>query len=273
MAPVRVGCSGWIYQSWRGAFYPQRCPQRLWLEEYAATFDTVEVNSTFYRLPGRDAVAAWPERTPEGFLFTVKSSRYLTHIKRPAVARWVEQTPPSFAFTVKASQYLTHMKRLTDMERGVERLWEWLEPLLESPKMGPVLWQLPERFRRDDERLAQALERLPPAQHHAFEFRHESWMADDVLALLREHGVALVIGDHPQRPWQRHELTADFTIVRFHYGARGRRGNYSDRELAQWSGRIAGWSREATVFAYFNNDWEAFAPRNAARLQALLGLR
>jgi uncharacterized protein YecE (DUF72 family) len=244
MAPVRVGCSGWIYQSWRGAFYPERCPQRLWLEHYSSVFDTVEVNSTFYRLPKRDAVAAWLDRTPDGFLFTIKSSRYLTH-----------------------------MKRLTDMERGVERLWERLEPVLESPKMGPVLWQLPERFRRDDDRLAHALERLPPAQHHAFEFRHQSWFADDVLDLLRAHGVALVIGDHPERPWQPHELTADFTIVRFHYGQRGRRGNYSDAELREWAARIERWSADATVFAYFNNDWEAFAPRNARRLEDLLGLR
>jgi uncharacterized protein YecE (DUF72 family) len=244
MASVRVGCSGWIYQSWAGDFYPKGCPQRRWLEHYASVFDTVEVNSTFYRLPERDAVAAWVPRTPDDFLFTVKSSRYLTH-----------------------------MKRLTDMETGVERLWERLEPVLESPKMGPVLWQLPERFHRDDARLAAALERLPPAQHHAFEFRHESWFAPEVLDMLREHGVALVIGDHPQRPWQPYELTADFTLVRFHYGARGRRGNYSETELREWAARIEGWRDEVAVFAYFNNDWEGFAPRNALRLMTLLGLR
>jgi uncharacterized protein YecE (DUF72 family) len=243
MAPVRIGCSGWIYQSWKGDFYPPRCPQRRWLEHYATQFDTVELNNTFYRLPKRDAVAAWVQRTPDDFLFTVKSSRYLTH-----------------------------MKRLTDMSRGVERLWERLEPLAESPKMGPVLWQLPERFRRDDARLEHALSRLPPG-HHAFEFRHPSWFADDVLALLREHRVALVIGDHPERPFQRHELTSDFTLIRFHYGHRGRRGNYSDTELREWADRIGALRRRAAVFAYFNNDWEGFAPRNAARLQQLLQQR
>jgi uncharacterized protein YecE (DUF72 family) len=241
MPPVRIGCSGWIYRSWAGDFYPPRCPQRRWLEHYATVFDTVELNSTFYRLPKRDAVAAWVERTPKDFLFTVKSS-----------------------------QYLTHMKRLTDMERGVHRLWERLEPLLNSHKMGPVLWQLPESFRRDDERLAFALERLPPGERHAFEFRHESWFAPDVLAMLREHGVALVIGDRPERPFQLHELTTDFTIVRFHYGARGRRGNYSESELREWAARVEDFSREAIVFAYFNNDWEVFAPRNALRLQQFL---
>lgn len=242
MASVRIGCSGWIYRSWaNGAFYPPRCPQRRWLEHYATVFDTVELNTTFYRLPNRDAVAAWVARTPPGFLFTVKSSRYLTH-----------------------------MKRLTDMDRGVQRLWERLQPLTDSPKMGPVLWQLPETFRRDDARLAFALDHLPPGRH-AFEFRHESWMDDAVLELLRAHDVALAIGDRPERPWQRHELTADFTLIRLHHGSRGRRGNYSDTELREWAQRIdALAARGADVFAYFNNDWEGFAPRNALRLRGLL---
>jgi uncharacterized protein YecE (DUF72 family) len=243
MAPVHVGCSGWIYRSWAGEFYPQRCPQRLWLEHYASVFDTVEVNNTFYRLPSRETVEAWVHRTPDDFIFTVKSSRFLTH-----------------------------MKRLADMGQGVQRLWERLEPLVESPKMGPVLWQLPESFHRDDDRLAFALERLPPGRH-AFEFRHESWFVPGVLALLREHGVALCIAHRPERPWQLHELTADFTIVRFHHGARGRRGNYSESELREWAARIAGWQPHAEVFAYFNNDWEAFAPRNALRLRVLLEQR
>jgi uncharacterized protein YecE (DUF72 family) len=241
MAPVRIGCSGWNYRSWAGDFYPRGCPPRRWLEHYAATFDTVEVNATFYRLPNRDAVA-----------------------------RWVQQTPPGFLFTIKSSRYLTHMKRLTDMGQGVERLWERLQPVLESPKMGPVLWQLPESFKRDDDRLAHALEHLPPG-HHVFEFRDPGWFAPDVLALLREHHVALAIGDRPDRPWQPHEMTSDFTLVRFHYGARGRRGNYSETELQEWARRIAGWRDAGTaVFAYFNNDWEGFAPRNARRLRQLL---
>jgi uncharacterized protein YecE (DUF72 family) len=241
MAPVRIGCSGWNYRSWAGDFYPKGCPQRRWLAHYAEAFDTVEVNTTFYRLPKRDAVA-----------------------------NWVAQTPPDFLFTIKASRYLTHMKRLTDMEQGVHRLWERLEPVVAGPKMGPVLWQLPGNFKRDDDRLAHALEHLPPG-HHAFEFRDPSWFAPDVLALLRAHHVALVIGDHPERPWQPHEVTSDFTLVRFHYGSRGRRGNYAESELRAWAPRIARWRDEGTaVFAYFNNDWEGFAPRNARRLQQLV---
>jgi uncharacterized protein YecE (DUF72 family) len=239
--PIRIGCSGWNYADWRGVLYAPGCPQRRWLARYAEVFDTVEINNTFYRLPTLDAVRGWVQQAPAGFLFAVKSSRYLTHIKR-----------------------------LTDMDQGVARLLERLEPLSASPKMGPMLWQLPGNFRRDDERLAFALERLPPGRH-AFEFRHESWFADDVLAALRAHGVALVIGDHPERPWQAHELTADFSFVRLHYGHRGRRGNYSATELDEWARELRRVARRAEVFVYFNNDWEGFAVRNALGMRERLG--
>ena len=235
-----MGCSGWNYADWRGVLYPPGCPQRKWLARYAEVFDTVEVNTTFYRLPSLDAVRGW-----------------------------VQQTPPGFTFAVKSSRYLTHIKRLTDMERGVARLLERLEPLTASPKVGPMLWQLPGNFRRDDERLAFALERLPPGRH-AFEFRHESWFAEEVLAALRAHGVALTIGDHPERPWQPHELTADFSFVRLHYGHRGRRGNYSATELDEWAKELERLARRADVFAYFNNDWEGFAVRNALGMRERL---
>jgi uncharacterized protein YecE (DUF72 family) len=238
--PVRIGCSGWNYADWRGRVYPPGCPQRRWLEHYATLFDTVEVNSTFYRLA------------------------------RPAaVARWLEQTPDGFLFTVKASRYLTHMKRLGDMERGVQRLYAGIAPLVESPKLGPMLWQLPERFHRDDERLAFALERLPPGRH-CFEFRHPSWFTSEVYGLLHTHGVAFVHGHDARRPLPDPPLTADWTLIRFHYGARGRRGNYSDAELREWAARIADLRGQAAVLAYFNNDWEAFAVRNGQRLRRLL---
>jgi uncharacterized protein YecE (DUF72 family) len=240
---VRIGCSGWVYDHWRGRVYPEGLPQRRWLEFYATLFDTVEVNATFYRLP-----------------------------RPPTVAAWVAGTPPGFVFTVKASRYLTHVKRLQDLGPGLERFYASVEPLVASPKMGPVLWQLPERFHRDDERLAAALGRLPGGRH-CFEFRHASWFVAEVYALLRERGAALVIGVHPERQFQTHELTADWTFIRFHYGRRGRRGNYSPRELEEWADRIAGWRPRAAVYAYFNNDWEGFAVRNALQLRELLQAR
>jgi uncharacterized protein YecE (DUF72 family) len=238
--PVRVGCSGWNYADWRERVYPRGLPPRRWLEHYATLFDTVEVNSTFYRLASRDAVATW-----------------------------VEQTPDDFLFALKASRFLTHMKRLTDMDRGVERFYERIEPLVGTPKLGPIVWQLPDRFARDDARLAGALEALPPGRH-CFEFRHPSWFSPDVYALLREHGVALVIGDHPARPFVAHELTTDWTLVRLHHGHRGRGGNYSESELLEWAERVRRWRRRAEVLVYFNNDWEAYAVRNARRLRRLL---
>ena len=234
---VRIGCSGWNYQDWRERVYPHGVPPARWLERYAELFDTVEVNSTFYRLASR-----------------------------PAVERWVAQTPPDFVFAAKASRFLTHMKKLTDMDQGVGRFYERIEPLIEAGRLGPIVWQLPEWFKRDDGRLERALERLP-AGRHCFEFRHPSWFEDDVLDLLRRHRVALVIGDHPLRPFQLHALTADWTFVRFHHGARGRRGNYSARELDAWAERLDSWSASADVYAYFNNDWEGFAVRNALALR------
>ena len=238
--PVRVGCSGWNYASWKDEFYEGK-PARLWLEHYAQYFDTVEVNNTFYRLP-------------------LKTS----------VARWVEETPTKFVFALKASRYLTHVKRLTDLGSGIQRYYERLEPLARSPKLGPILWQLPANFRRDDERLGAALEALPPGRH-CFEFRHATWFVEPVYDLLRKHRAALVIGDRPEvKEFQSHELTADWTYVRFHYGSRGRRGNYSESELEEWARRFEDWRREVEIFAYFNNDWEVFAVRNALWLKRRL---
>jgi uncharacterized protein YecE (DUF72 family) len=237
----RIGCSGWNYSSWRhGVFYPERFPARLWLEYYARRFDTVEVNATFYRLPTTQAVQGW-----------------------------VDQTPDDFVFAVKLSRYVTHVKRLRELGPSLERFYERIEPLARSSKLGPLLWQLPPTFRRDDERLAQAFSAAPPGRH-CVEFRHESWFAPDVMSLLREHGVALVIGDRPEvRSFQTYELTTDWTFVRFHHGTRGARGNYSETELREWADRLRAWSiRE--MFLYFNNDWEGFAPRNARRLRELL---
>jgi uncharacterized protein YecE (DUF72 family) len=161
------------------------------------------------------------------------------------------------------------VKRLTEMRKGVALFYERIEPLIEAGKLGPVLWQLPPTFRRDDERLASALTELPPGRH-CFEFRHESWFVPEVYDLLRAHGVALVIGDTPQRRYQPHEMTADWTFVRFHHGSRGRNGNYSDRELADWAARIDGWRETLEVFAYFNNDWNGYAVRNGLTLERRL---
>jgi uncharacterized protein YecE (DUF72 family) len=238
---AHVGCSGWVYRDWRGVLYAEGLPQRRWLERYAEEFGTVELNNTFYRLPSR-----------------------------AAAERWAEETPSSFMYTVKASRYLTHIKRLGNLAPGVERFCERIEPLAIAGKLGPVLWQLPESFHRDDERLAGALEALSTGRH-CFEFRHPSWFCNEVYTLLRRHRAALVIGDHPKRPFQAHEMTASWTLIRFHFGRRGRDGNYSDREIETWARRIAQWRRRVEVYAYFNNDWRGCAVRNARQLRDRLG--
>jgi uncharacterized protein YecE (DUF72 family) len=240
---IHVGCSGWQYRDWRERFYPKGLAQRRWLEFYSRTFDTVEVNATFYRL-------AKPE----------------------AVAGWIEQTPPHFVFAVKGSRYLTHMKRLRDPEQGLERFYASIAPLVESPKLGPVLWQLPPNFQRDDERLdawLEAQKRFPP-RRHAVEFRHASWFEPEVYGILHAHGAALAIGDDPRRVEVPHVVTAEWSFVRLHYGRRGRRGNYAETELREWAQRLRDLATHGDVYVYFNNDWEGFAVANGKRLKRLL---
>jgi uncharacterized protein YecE (DUF72 family) len=229
-----------MYDDWRGRLYPERWPKRRWLERYAEVFDTVEVNATFYRLPRRQTVEAW-----------------------------VAQTPERFVFAVKASRFLTHVKRLRAIEQGIERFYEPLEPLRASGRLGPVLWQLPESFKRDDNRLAELLELLPEGLH-AVEFRDPSWFADEVLGALAARGVALALGDHPKRRFASEQATAPWRYIRFHYGSRGRDGNYSRAELERWAAKLRGWRRAHAVYAYFNNDWRGFAPANARLLLRLL---
>jgi len=244
---VRVGCSGWQYASWRDVLYPRGCAQRNWLRRYSEVFDTVEVNATFYRLA-----------------------------KPASVQEWLAQTPGGFVFALKASRYLTHMKKLADMGQGIERYYAAIAPLVGSPKLGPVLWQLPAWYQRDDDRLADALNAITArGGRHCFEFRHPSWFCEPVYELLRWHGVALALAHHPQRPWQWQDdvLTTDWTLMRFHYGARGRRGNYSATELDEWALRLGALAERAEVFAYFNNDWEGFAVRNALGLRRRLERR
>jgi uncharacterized protein YecE (DUF72 family) len=233
---ARIGCSGWSYRDWRDGLY-RGVPTSRWLERYAEAFDTVEVNATFYRLPRQETVRGW-----------------------------VEQTPPGFLFAVKASRYLTHIRRLREIEEGVERFWEPLAPLREEGRLGPVLWQLPENFHRDDGVLAAALDVLPSASH-CFEFRHPSWFAEPIRALLGERGASLVVGDDARRELPPARPLGPLVYVRLHYGSRGRGGNYSSAELDRWRRRVAAWRARRDVFLYFNNDWRGFAPANAGELR------
>lgn len=234
---LRIGTSGWIYKHWRGVFYPERLPQRAWLEFYAQHFDTVEVNFSFYRLPSRETFEAWQRRAPEGFCYAVKGSRFITHLKR-----------------------------LQEPEQHVALFFERLQGLGE--RAGPVLWQLPPDFRRDNERLERFLAALPSGHQHALEFRHESWLSEPIFERLAGRGAALVIPESPHLP-RALRLTTNWTYLRFHEGAHG--GSYTAQQLDTW----ADWIRSvqaggATVWAYFNNDVSGYAVKNARALRTRL---
>jgi uncharacterized protein YecE (DUF72 family) len=238
-ASVRIGTSGWIYPHWRGRFYPPELPQRAWLEFYASHFDTVEVNYSFYRLPSRESFADWAARTPTDFCFALKGSRFVTQ-----------------------------MKRLKDPDVHVPRFFERANTL--GPKLGPVLWQLPPQLHRDDGRLESFLAVLPPDRRNAIEFRHPSWLVEPIYALLRRHGIALCLADRDgQRYPSEPLLTTTWSYLRFHSGLAG--GDYTETQLREWASVIADFcSRGASVYGYFNNDWNGFALKNARQLRDLV---
>ncbi len=236
-----VGTSGWQYKDWRGVFYPAGCPTRLWLEEYAARFATVEINNAFYRLPSRETFEAWRERTPAGFVVAVKASRYLTHIKR-----------------------------LRDPEEPVERLMGRAAGL--GDRLGPVLLQLPPTLRCDPALLDACLACFPASTRVAVEPRHASWWTDEVRDVLSARGAALCWADVRARPVTPLWRTADWGYVRFHQGRARAWPRYGRRSLRTWAERIAGtWPAGAHVYAYFNNDQNGAAVRDAATFASTAG--
>lgn len=240
MARARIGASGWQYDDWKGRFYPEDLPKSRWLAHYAAVFDTVEVNGTFYSLPKPETVKAW----------------------RAAVGE-------DFVFAYKASRYLTHMKRLKDAVQPLAKL----APIAEAfgPAAGPMLVQLPPRWKVNVERFRAFLDALPAGRRVAHEFRDESWFTDDIYELIRRRGDALVISDISGAP-SPEVLTADFAYIRLHGPGAPYRGSYSDAALDAWADKIAGWlAQDVDVYCYFDNDQKAAAPRDALRLRRRVG--
>ncbi|WSQ08040.1 DUF72 domain-containing protein [Streptomyces sp. NBC_01231] len=228
-----VGTSGWQYKDWRGVLYPAGCPTRLWLEEYAARFATVEINNAFYRLPSRENFEAWRERTP-----------------------------PDFVVAVKASRYLTHIKRLRDPEEPVHRLMSRAAGL--GDRLGPVLLQLPPTLRADAELLDTCLSCFPAGTRVAVEPRHDSWWTSEVREVLESRGAALCWADVRSRPATPLWRTTDWGYVRFHVGRARAWPHYGRQSLRSWAERIAAtWSEGEDVFAFFNNDPNAAAVKDA----------
>lgn len=239
MPQLRVGTSGWTYEHWRGGFYPTNLPQTRWLEYYQAIFDTVELNSTFYGTPNPETVEHWHDRTSPGFLFAVKSARYLTH-----------------------------KRKLREPGTSVKKQNEALRPL--KDKLGPVLWQLPGTWHLDLDRLTQLVALRPPERRWCFEFRHSSWFCAEVYELLRQTNCALVWADAPPYPFAA-EVTADFLYARLHGPEQLYGGKYTLEQLQHWRDLLLGAARgECDIFVYFDNDAEGHAPHDAWRLRELL---
>lgn len=233
---VFVGTSGWQYADWRGRFYPQGLATTRWLQHYARTFPTVEVNATFYRLPRRETVERWAATVPRGFVLTLKASRYVTHVRR-----------------------------LRDCAEPIERMRAVFAGA--GRHLGPVLFQLPPTFEADPQLLGSFLAGLPQGMRAAFEFRHPSWSAGPVMDLLDEHGAALVHGDRPGTHVQV-PAVGGWSYLRFHQGRPDSPG-YRRSKLADYADALVD-VRPREVFAYFNNDTGGAAPQDARTFVELL---
>ena len=236
---IRIGTSGWQYADWRGSFYPQKLPQRAWLAYYCERFDTVEVNSSFYRLP------------------TVETVR-----------RWAEGLPDDFAMALKVSRFLTHVKRLRDPAEPVARLMGVLAPLRERNLLGPLLVQLPPDFSADFDALRRTLDEFPAGVRVAVEPRHASWFTEDLRSLLSDRNCALVWADRGGRSLGPLWRTADWTYLRLHHGRSG--WAYDPRDLSRWAGRL---TTAGCGYAYANNDPGAAAVHDAQELRTKVEAR
>lgn len=235
-AEIRVGCSGWQYRHWRGIFYPAELPTSRWFEHDARTFDTVEINNTFYRLPPAETFAKWREQAPRRFLYAVKASRFLTH-----------------------------MKKLKDPEDPLVRFFDNAKHL--RPRLGPINYQLPPRWPLNLERFEHFLRAVPKRSRHAVEFREASWYDERVYDLLRRYNVALCLHDMQGCATDR-MVVGPFIYVRYHFGTSKYGGRYEDDRLDDWSEWLANQAASGLdVFAYFNNDSGGHAPRDAVRLR------
>lgn len=237
---IRIGTSGWHYGHWRGPFYPEKLPASRFLEFYVQHFDTVEINNSFYKLPTEAALEEWKRSVPAGFLFSVKGSRFITH-----------------------------MKKLKDPEAAFAKFFDRV--ILLGRKLGPVLFQLPPRWGSDPERLDAFLSGLPRRLRYAFELRDPTWFNPEVEAVLRKRRAAFCIYEI-NRFLSPKTVTADFVYVRLHGPEGPYQGTYSDSVLAGWVRDFRGWEKDGKdVYCYLDNDQAGYAAKDALRLKELVG--
>lgn len=236
---IHVGTSGWHYEGWSGPFYPENLPKREFLSCYAQHFHTVEINNSFYRLPEEDTLKSWREAVPAGFVFAVKASRYITH-----------------------------MKKLKDPQKSVSLFLARIEVL--DGKLGPVLFQLPPRWRFDADRFKRFLEVLPAGHRYAVELRDQSWQNPAAYGLMERHGVAFCIYD--LAGYQSPEvITTDFVYVRLHGPGIAYHGKYGPTALSRWAGLFSDWTGGGRdVYCYFDNDEAGHAVENALSLKTMM---
>jgi uncharacterized protein YecE (DUF72 family) len=236
---INIGTSGWHYSHWSGSFYPASLSSEEYLDYYCQQFKTVEINNTFYQFPEKDTLENWRQIVPSGFVFSVKASRYLTH-----------------------------MKKLTDPEEPLETFLERVSVL--ADRLGPILFQLPPHWRPNLERLEQFLALLPQEHQYAFEFRDERWLTQAMYDLLRRYQAALCIY-HLEGYLSPREVTSDMVYIRLHGPGEAYQGSYNTQDLAGWAVAISTWHRQGKqIYCYFDNDAEAAAPANATQLSEML---
>lgn len=237
---VYIGTSGFSYDHWRGIFYPGELKSGQWLEYYCRFFHTVELNSTFYHLPAERVVKSWHDRTPN-----------------------------DFRYAVKASRYITHRLELSGIDESLSLFYDRMEPF--GTKLGPVLFQLPPSLTVDSKKLYDFCRLLKDGRRHVIEFRHESWRTEDVFSILREFKVCACFVSMPGIE-SVEEVTSDFIYIRFHGAAELYASKYTKKQLALWRDLIDEYrSADLDVYAYFNNDYNAFAVENALTLEEMLG--
>lgn len=233
---IYIGTSGWHYSHWTGPFYPPDMTREKFLGFYARHFSTVEINNTFYHLPA-------------------------TH----TVGEWKTQTPKSFLFTCKGSRYITHMKKLKDPEQTLQHFFETVNRL--SNKLGPILFQLPPRWKMNVLRLEEFLKTLPKTFRYAFEFRDESWFAQPVYDLLTKYHAAFCLY-HLAGRWAPEVVTTDLVYIRLHGSGEAYQGKYDSQTLRLWANKCHTWAQSGkSVYCYFDNDQNGYAPINALSLQ------